>query len=56
MEVSEGIGELIMKTANADDLRAYAVEEGMITILQDGIEKMLNGITTLEEVLRATRE
>ena len=45
-----------MKRANADQIRQQAVKEGMKTMIEDGIRKVLAGVTTIEEVLRATRE
>ena len=41
---------------NAEDIKKYAQEQKMITMLQDGLVKAKQGITTIEEVLRATRE
>jgi len=37
-------------------LRAAAIKEGMLTMFEDGIRKSLAGVTTIEEVLRVTRE
>ena len=54
--VTESIRELIMTRADADRIRQQAVKEGMTTIIEDGIKKVLSGVTTIEEVLRATRE
>ncbi len=56
MRVSESIKRLIMAGASADDLERQAKEEGMMTMLEDGIIKAVQGITTIEEVLRVTRE
>ncbi len=56
LEVTSEIKQLIMKQANADQIRSEAQAAGMTTMIQDGIGKVLSGITTLEEVLRATRE
>jgi len=54
MTVSEGIRELILRGANANELKRAAVEEGMITLRRSGLEKIKKGITTLEEVVRVT--
>ncbi|MGC8925739.1 MAG: type IV-A pilus assembly ATPase PilB [Calditerrivibrio sp.] len=54
MTVSEGIRELILRGANANELKKAAVEEGMITLRRSGLEKIKKGITTLEEVVRVT--
>lgn len=56
LDVSASIRELIMKGANADQIEAQAKSEGMLTMLEDGIYKASQGITSLEEVLRAVTE
>ena len=45
-----------MSSATSDDIERRAKEEGMITMLEDGILKAARGITTIEEILRVTRE
>ena len=52
MVVSSPIRELINRKASHDELAAAARAEGMITIRQDGIAKALQGLTTVEEVMR----
>jgi type II secretory ATPase GspE/PulE/Tfp pilus assembly ATPase PilB-like protein len=54
--VSPEIRELINKKASADALKEMAVKLGMTTMLDDGIDKVIQGLTTLEEILRATKE
>ncbi|MBI5045549.1 MAG: type II/IV secretion system protein [Candidatus Niyogibacteria bacterium] len=54
--MSETIKNMVMSGATSDDLEKQAKKEGMITMLEDGIIKAAQGITTLEEVLRVTRE
>ncbi|MDD2807535.1 MAG: ATPase, T2SS/T4P/T4SS family [Patescibacteria group bacterium] len=56
LDVTESIRDLIMKRADADQIKKMAVSEGMTTMIEDGVRKALAGITTIEEVLRATRE
>jgi type II secretory ATPase GspE/PulE/Tfp pilus assembly ATPase PilB-like protein len=56
MVVSEKIRELIMQHADADAIQKLAVTEGMTTMVEDGIRKILSGVTTVEEVMRVTRE
>ncbi|MBI4215610.1 MAG: type II/IV secretion system protein [Parcubacteria group bacterium] len=56
LELSDDIKELIMKQANAHELRKQAVGGGMITMMEDGILKVINGITTVDEVLRVAME
>ncbi|KKP92045.1 MAG: Cyclic nucleotide-binding protein [Parcubacteria group bacterium GW2011_GWA2_36_10] len=50
--------EKIILSANISeyDIEKIAIEEGMVTMLQDGILKALDGITSLDEVLEKTRE
>lgn len=55
-EVSEAIRKLIIKRGSGDELKDQAQKEGMVTMLEDGIDKVASGLTTLEEVLRAVRE
>src|SRR5579859_182278 len=55
LEVTEGIRELITQKADADVINKKAIEEGMVTMLEDGLEKVSRGITTIEEVLRVTK-
>jgi type IV pilus assembly protein PilB len=45
---------MVLKGASSDDLKAQAIEEGMITLRQDGMLKVKRGITTLDEVLKET--
>jgi type IV pilus assembly protein PilB len=54
MEISEGIRDLVMTGATAIDLKRKALEEGMLTLRMSGLEKIKNGVTTVEEVLRET--
>jgi len=54
--VSDEIRRLILRHAEARELHRAAVAEGMRSMYDDGIEKALAGITTVEEVLRVTRE
>ncbi|MBL7141865.1 type II/IV secretion system protein [Patescibacteria group bacterium] len=56
LEIQDNIKETIMQRANADEIEAQAIKNGMTTMIDDGINKILIGITTLEEVLRVTRE
>lgn len=51
-----GIQKLIMANSTATEIQDQAIKEGMVTMQLDGIIKALRGETTIEEVLRATRE
>jgi general secretion pathway protein E len=46
---------LILQTSDSSKLRALCIENKMKTLMQDGIEKIFAGITTIEEVLRVTQ-
>ena len=54
--MSPAIKELVMKNVSADDIDKQARGEGMISIAEDGIFQAAQGITSVEEVLRVTRE
>jgi len=56
IEMSSVLKELIMDKANADEIKAQAVKEGMTTMLEDGLLKVAKGLTTIEEVLRVSKE
>jgi general secretion pathway protein E len=45
-----------MQQANAHTIKNAAVQRGMRTLLQDGARKVLQGTTTVEEILRVTQE
>lgn len=54
--VSEKIIKLILERASISDIEKQAIADGMVTLKQDGFLKVLEGITTLEEVLRVAEE
>jgi type IV pilus assembly protein PilB len=56
LEVDEKIGDMIVGRKSTDDIQKVAVENGMVTMAQDGFIKSLIGITTVEEIMRVTRE
>ncbi|HXV26641.1 MAG TPA: GspE/PulE family protein [Candidatus Paceibacterota bacterium] len=51
-EVTPEMERLILKTPAVSDIRDLAIQQGMATMLQDGYLKLLDGITSLEEVRR----
>ncbi|OGH68729.1 MAG: hypothetical protein A3J66_02600 [Candidatus Magasanikbacteria bacterium RIFCSPHIGHO2_02_FULL_47_14] len=55
LEMSEPIRQLIMHHATSEEIEQTAIGEGMTTMLEDGIQKTLSGISTIEEVLRVAR-
>jgi type IV pilus assembly protein PilB len=54
MEVTEELRELILVGASGLELKRKAVEEGMITLRRSGLRKVMEGVTTIEEVARET--
>lgn len=56
LTINETIEKLILELAGETELTMAALESGMITMLQDGILKALDGITSIDEVKRATGE
>lgn len=56
LKMSEATRNLIMSNATSDDIEKQAKKEGMMTMLEDGIMKCVQGITTIEEILRVTSE
>jgi len=56
MDINEQIEKKINSRANADELRTVAIAQGMVSMVEDGFVKAKQGITTIEEVLRVTRE
>ena len=56
MPVKEELKELILQGASAPEIKKLAIKTGMLTLRQSGIRKIIDGITTIEEVLRVTFE
>lgn len=56
LPITEKISKLILERASAADINKQAIEEGMITMKQDGYLKVTEGVTTVEEVLRVAQE
>ncbi len=54
MVLNSHLKSLILKTYDSNRIKNEALNQNMITLRQDGIQKVLNGITTIEEVLRIT--
>ncbi|EDK72393.1 type II secretion system protein E [candidate division TM7 genomosp. GTL1] len=56
LENSASIQKFIVSNATSDTIQAQAIKEGMVTMQTDGLIKVLRGETSVEEILRATRE
>ncbi len=56
MELTSSLKSLILKTFDSNLIKEEAIRQNMITLFQDGIEKVVNGVSTIEEVLRVTQK
>jgi type IV pilus assembly protein PilB len=56
LDLTEKISSMIMENVTDKQLEDAGIENGMLTMIQDGYLKALEGITTLEEVLRVSKE
>jgi type II secretory ATPase GspE/PulE/Tfp pilus assembly ATPase PilB-like protein len=56
LRVTESISALINQKASIQEIQTQAIKEGMITMAQDGFIKAMQGVTTIEEVLRVKNE
>jgi general secretion pathway protein E len=56
MVLDDSLNNLILKTFDANAIKNWAVKRGMITLRQDGAQKVLAGVTTIEEVFRVTHQ
>lgn len=55
LEITPAMGKLINAKSDTDVLHKQAVKDGMTTLVEDGIQKVLAGRTTLAEILRVTK-
>lgn len=56
LDVTDKISRMMMETVSDKDIEKVALENGMLTMTQDGYLKALEGITSLEEVMRVSKE
>ena len=56
LQITEGIEHLILQRSSSNAIKQKAVEEGMLTLRDDGWSKVLEGMTTVEEVVRVSEE
>jgi type II secretory ATPase GspE/PulE/Tfp pilus assembly ATPase PilB-like protein len=56
LKMSQAIKDLIMKDSTSGIIEAQAKKEGMLSMIEDGIFKCVQGLTTIEEVLRVISE
>jgi type IV pilus assembly protein PilB len=53
---TEQVQKLIVSNGTSEEIQSEAMKEGMVTMQLDGLIKALLGMTTIEEILRVTRE
>lgn len=56
LEITKEMAELILKKATQAELQKQADKQNMLSIIEDGFIKAKNGITTIEEIMRVTKE
>jgi type IV pilus assembly protein PilB len=56
LKVTTAIKELIIKNATADEIQEQAKKDGMMTMIEDGIFQCVQGMTSIEEVLRVAND
>jgi type IV pilus assembly protein PilB len=56
LEITKDVSQMIVNKTSVIDILKHAVSQGMLTMLQDGFIKAKNGMTSIEEVIRATQE
>lgn len=55
LEVTKNVRKLVSEKADSDMIARAAIAEGMKTMLEDGLEKVASGMTTIEEIIRVTK-
>jgi type IV pilus assembly protein PilB len=55
MPVTEEIERMTVERASSDAMRTVAIQQGMLTLRDDGIDKTLRGLTSLEEIARVVK-
>lgn len=55
LEMNDAVAHLTMENSSANKIEAVAIEDGMLTLLQDGYLRVVEGLTTLEEVMRVAK-
>jgi type IV pilus assembly protein PilB len=56
LDIAPPIAELIAKKATTAEIQNKAIEDGMLLMIEDGFIKAIKGVTTIEEILRVTKE
>jgi type II secretory ATPase GspE/PulE/Tfp pilus assembly ATPase PilB-like protein len=56
LEIDDEMEKLISEKASTEEIEKASKEKGMLTMVEDGFIKVIQGITSVEEVLRVTKE
>jgi type IV pilus assembly protein PilB len=56
LEATDSVKKMISQKSSAEEINEKAKEEGMSSMIEDGFLKVVQGITSLEEILRVTKE
>lgn len=56
LPMSDAVKEILLNHGSGDNIADKAIEEGMVTMQMDGVLKVLDGQTTLEEIMLRTKE
>lgn len=56
LEMKDNIKEMVMARTDSDKIKKIAMENGMVTMFEDGLQKAIAGKTTLEEIFRVTKQ
>ena len=54
LEITDDIRELVLVGASALEIKRKAIEQGMISLRRSGLRKVMDGVTTIEEVVKET--
>ena len=56
LEMTEGVKKTILESSDSNSIKKEALKENMITLRRDGVNKILHGLTSAEEILTITTE
>ncbi len=56
LKVTDEIEKMIVNNGTSNDMQDIAIKDGMVTMQQDGFVKAIQGMTTIDEIMRVTRE
>ena len=56
LHVTDDVKHLVMQSADAGSIKKAALANGLVTLRRDGLRKVLDGVTSFDEVVRVTQE